>query len=277
MNRLIFITCFIFLFVAQTQAQTEEIISTPRFRLGIEAGADFLFGEKNKPSMIRENQSSYYHYDEDYDYYCGFIPNEQKMNVFYLGVKTEYLIHRRMSIAAGARFSFNQFVYDSDRDYFLWKISENKEDGTTNYVRIKDVTQKNYYVGIPIEIKFFPREIDYPVRHYFIWGTVWNFLVNSTNDVSFKNSNMNKYASDISNQIEGLCNFHATFYGGFGLKIGNTNHPFGNIEFHFPVLMFSDNGSNSLVKASAAFGFGTQLSFQIPLCKKHQLNYTVIN
>jgi hypothetical protein len=273
MNRLIFITCFIFLFVAQTQAQTEEIISTPRFRLGIEAGVDGLIGRSNKLPMIRENKSSYYNYEDDY--YGGFIYDEQTFRSFYFGIKPEYLIHRRFAVAAGVRFSFNKIVYDSDKDYFLWKINESA-DGTTNYVRIKDITQKNYYVGIPMEIRFFPREIDYPVRHYFLLGTSLNFLVNSNNDVSFKNSHMNKYDAEVSDQIDELA-FHGFLYGGFGLKIGNTNQPFGNIEFHFPVLMLTNDKQNVLVNANDAFGFGVQLSFQIPLCKKHQLNYTVIN
>jgi hypothetical protein len=276
MKKNLIITCFVLLFAAQMQAQTEELITTPRFRLGIELGADALFGEANKLPQIRENRS-YYHYYDDYDYYCGFIYDENETDFFYIGVKPEYLIHRRVAVAMGIRFSFNQIVYDSDKEYFLWKLRESGDGLNTSYLRIKDITQRNYYVGIPMEIKIFPREMDYFVRHYFILGAVFNFLVASTNDVSFKNPAMNKYTSEVSNQIDGLSTFHGNLYGGFGLKIGRTNHPFGNIEFHFPVVMLASDKPNSLLKTDGAFGFGFQTSLQIPLFKNHQLTYTVIN
>ena len=274
MNRGIIITCFILLFVAQAQAQTEEIFNIPRFRLGVEAGIDGVFGEKNKPPMIRENHSSYY--DGDNDYYCGFIFSTQIINSLYLGLKPEYVISKRFTVSAGVRFSFNSVKYDSDRDYFLWKVNESSDGTNTNYLKIEEITQKSYYVGIPIEIKFFPREIDYPVRHYFIIGTTLNFLATSTEEVSFKNPAMKKYESSVSNQIS-PSGFYQYLYGGFGLKMGNTKYPFVNIEFHFPVLVFADDKPNSLVNMNNVFGFGGQMSLQIPLFKKHQLTYTVID
>jgi hypothetical protein len=275
MTRGIIISCFVLLFVVHAQAQNEETVITPRLRLGVEAGVNTVFGEANKLPMIRENHSSYYDgYDDDY--YCGFIiPEGKQVNFFYLGLKPEYLVHKRVIVAVGVRFSFNKTVYDSDKDYFLWKISESEDGTNTNYLKIKDITQKNYYVGVPIEIKVFPRELDYFVRHYFIFGMALNFLATSTDEVSFKNPAMQKYASEITNQI-GLPNSSSLcMYAGFGLKIGRTNHPFGNIQFHFPVLMFADDKPNSLVKTNNALGFGIQTSLQIPLLKKHQLVYVV--
>jgi len=274
MSKNLIITCFFLLFVVHAQAQNEKTITTPRFRLGVEFGADALFGEKNKLPMIRENQSSYY-YDYDYDYYGGFILDEREIDFFYVGLKPEYLIHKKLSISVGARFSFNKTVYDSDRDYFLWKVSESEDGMTTNYLKIKDISQKNYYIGIPIEVRFFPNERDYPVRQYFILGTSLNFLATSTEDVSFKNSAMNKYTPDVLNQIGRANSFTQCIYVGAGLKIGRTNHPFGTVEFHFPVFMMANDKPNALVKTDGAVGFGLQTSLQIPLFKKHQLTYII--
>jgi hypothetical protein len=239
----------------------------------VEAGVSTIFGEANKLPMIRENKSSYYYDGYDYDYYGGFIYDEKDVNFFYLGLKPEYLIHRRVAVALGVRFSFNKIVYDSDRDYFLWKVNEDENE--TSYLRIKDISQKNYYLGIPIEIKIFPRELDYFVRHYFAFGTVLNFLATSTEDVSFKNPAMKKHTPDVLNQIEKANAFHGCVYAGFGLKIGRTNHPFGNIEFQLPVLMFANDKPNSLVKTEGAFGLGIRATLQIPIFKKYQLEYVV--
>ena len=277
MKRNIIISCIIFLFVVHIQAQTEEIFAIPRLRLGVELGLNNLFVKANKLPMIRENHS-YYHYYDDYDYYGGFIPDGKNFTSCYLGVKPEYLVHKRVAVAAGVRFSFNKVVYDSDRDYFLWKLSESADGTQTNYVKIRNITQRNYYVSIPMEVKFFPREIDYPVRHYFVFGTAFNFRVTSNEEVSFKNSAMEKHESEVSDQIKGSSNFYGNLYLGFGIKIGKSTHPCGNIEFHAPLCVFYANDKpNSLVKMRDAIGSGLQLTFQLPLCKQHQLSYTVIN
>ena len=273
MKKTVVILSFICLLLSQIRAQEQITVTMPRLRLGIEAGIDGLFGERDKPAMIRENQSSYYYYDYDYDYYCGFIPDEQDFFVVYIGVKPEYSVSKRFAVAAGVRFSFSQANLNSDKDYFLWRINET---GTsTNYIKIKDISQKNYYIGIPLELKFFPREKDYPVRHYFAVGGALNFLAASDNDVSFQNATMKKYDSEVSKQIGKPNSFYGNLYGGFGLKIGNTSHPFGHIEFHLPVCMFAKDKLNSFIKGSGVFGFGVQMTLQIPMFSKHQLVYTV--
>ena len=222
--------------------------------------------------MIRENKSSYYHYDYDDDYYGGFIYDEQDFFVYSIGIKPEYSVCKRLAVAMGARFSFSKVTFDSDKDYFLWKISE--DESNTNYIKINDISQRNYYVGIPMEIKLFPREKDYPVRQYFIFGATLNFLVASDDDVSFQNAAMRKYTSVVLDQIGKPSNFYGNVYGGAGLKIGRTNHPFGNIEFHLPIYMFANGNPNPFVKGGV-FGMGLQTTLQIPLCSKHQLVYTV--
>jgi hypothetical protein len=248
----------------------EEVISIPRFRLGIEAGImSAPYASTNKPANIRENRS--YSSSYDYDYYCGFLPEGQDFTLYYFGLKLEYALTKRFAVAAGLRFSFNPSSLDSDRDYFLWKTSE---DGVnTNYVKITDVSQKNMFVGIPLEVKFFPREIDYFVRHYFILGTTLNFLVSSKNEISYGNNKMEKYDALISEQIVKPNIFHGYLYAGFGLKIGHSSRPLGNIEMHFPVYMFDNKRLSSFARAKKTFGIGIQTTLQIPLFKKYKLKY----
>ena len=271
--RKVVLLSLICLFLSQIRAQEEITVTMPRLRLGIEAGANIFIGERNKPAMIRENKTYYNDYSDD-DYYCGFVPESQGFSFFYLGIKPEYSVSKGFVVAMGARFSFNQFILDSDKEYFLWKISE---DGTnTNYVRINEISQRNYYVGIPMEMKIFPPKVDYFVRHYFVFGAVLNFLVASDNNVSFQETAMKKYTSDVLEHIGKPGDFHGQLYIGFGLKIGKTNYPFGNFEFHFPVCMIANDRPNAFVKKEdSPIGCGVKAILQIPLVREHQLSYKV--
>ncbi|MDR0872807.1 MAG: hypothetical protein LBN27_04985 [Prevotellaceae bacterium] len=265
----------VFLSLSSSVSAQEETFLIPRLKLGIEAGTTAIFNAAtNKPINIRENQSYYYNY-YDNDYYSGFVADGQGYNLFYFGLKPEYTVTKRMAVAAGVRFTFNNSTLNSDRNYFLWKTAE---DGlNTDYVRIRDISQRNIFVGVPLEIKLFPREIDYFVRHYFIVGTALNFLVSSKNDISYQNSRMEKYNSLISEQIGKPNNFQGYLYAGFGLKIGRTNHPFGNIEFQFPIYVFDNKRLSSFARTDNSFGIGVQTTLQIPLFKNHKLEYTVNN
>ncbi|MCL2131252.1 MAG: hypothetical protein FWH36_02165 [Lentimicrobiaceae bacterium] len=261
--------CFMVLLVAKAQAQEEQTTMFPRLRLGIEAGLNLLFeGEINKPPQIRESQS--YYLDEDYDFHCGFILPYQDFSVFYFGIKPEYSLNKRFTVSAGLRFSFYKAVLGSDRNYFLWRISE--DDINTNYVKIKNITQKNYYVGVPLEIKFFPSGNDYPVRQYFILGTALNFLAASNSEAAFQNPAMEKYASEVLQQIKKPNIFYGLFYMGAGLKIGRMSNPFGVIEAHFPVTTYGNDKSDAFIK-TAGVGFGLRATLFIPILKEHQLTY----
>ncbi|MDR1197774.1 MAG: outer membrane beta-barrel protein [Prevotellaceae bacterium] len=261
------------LLAVQLQAQEMEIVTMPRLRLGIEAGVVTLFGKTDRPAMIRESRS--YYYDHDYDFNCGFIFDGQLFDFFYFGLKSEYSLSGRFAVAAGIRFSYGKAELDSDKDYFLWKIRENET--SANYVKINSITQKSYYIGIPLEVKIFPRRTDYFVRHYFIIGTALNFRLSSTGDVSFQNVQMEKYASDIVAQLGQPGNFQGYLYAGFGLKIGRTNHPFGDIEFHFPVYLYGSDRLNSFTKAKDTVGFGARTTLHIPIFTKRRLAYKTNN
>jgi len=252
-------------------AQEEEIYEFPRLRLGIEAGADMFSGSTIKNPNIRESQSYYYnssYYDDIY--YGGFMYDSYNYTRYFFGLKPEYSLSHHFAVAAGFRFSFNKSNLNSDQNYFLWKISE--ENRTTNYVRVREVNQNNYYAGIPLEIKFFPSSTDFPGRQYFKVGMLFNFLTASHNSVSFIDDNMAKYADKISSMM-GKPSFQSGYlYLGIGLKFGRMNHPFGSIEIQAPICVFKDKKLSSFIREPEA-GFGVQTTFYIPVGKK-KLSYT---
>jgi len=251
-------------------AQEEKIYEYPRLRWGVEAGADMFSGNTIKNSNIRESQSYYYDYYYNDLYYGGFMFDSYNYTRYYIGLKPEYSLSNRFVVAAGLRFSFNKSNFNSDQNYFLWKISE--ENLTTNYVRVREVNQNNFYAGVPLEIKFFPGQNDMIVRQYFKVGMLFNFLAASHNSVSFIDDNMEKYAGEISKQM-GKPSFQSGYlYLGIGLKFGRMNHPFGSIELQAPIRVFKDKKLASFIKEPEV-GFGLQTTFYIPAGKK-KLSYT---
>jgi hypothetical protein len=253
---------FIVLLTVSLNAQDKTAITAPRFRLGIEAGADALFGNSSKPEMIRESKS--YYFDYDYDYNCGFVFAVKSYGTYYLGLKPEYSINSHLAVATGLRFSYHKGYINSDRDYFIWKISENETN--TNYVKIRNISQRNFYLGIPLEVRLFTGKRDYNVRHYFVLGTSLNLLVASNVDISFQNSNMEKYSPLIREPLGKPTKFSGFGYLGMGLKIGKSHRPFGHVEVHFPVCMI-ENGSIDSLSEDLPVGIGIQTTLQIPFKK----------
>jgi hypothetical protein len=261
------------LLVAKIQAQTEIIYEIPRLHLGIEVGVNPIFGTINTPENIRQSQA-YYH-DIDHDYYGGYIYSQYQDVVSYsFGIKPEYLIKKRLALATGIRFHLCRSYLYSDGDAFLWKISETET--SADYVKIKNISQKNYYLELPFEVRLFPREKDYIVRQYFVFGTSFSFLVASTGDVQFKNPKMIKYASEVLACIGPPNFFQGTIYAGVGLKFGRMRYPFGNIEVHFPTLTFCKAKPNSFTEIGVV-GIRFLTTLNIPVNRKQQLTYTVID
>ena len=259
------------LFCISIQAQQEKKPVMHRFRLGIEGGWTPFSGKTNKPDMIRESRS-YYYYDDDQDniYYCGFITGKPSFNIFYFGIKPEYFFSNRLSISTGIRLSFNKVKMDSDRDFFLWRVSE--DETSSNYVRINSISQKNRHIELNTKVRFFPGKRNFWIRHYYVLGNTMNFLVTSSNKASFHNPEMNHYSATVLKQIGKPSSVMGYTYVGLGLNIGSITRSFGNIEFQFPAIIHGSENINSLVTKGQRMSFFRMLAtLQIPIAFRHQL------
>lgn len=232
-----------------------------KLRLGFEAGVGLLEGQTLTPGNVRESQSYYFDSYYDHDYYCGFVNNSNSIPYYYLGVKPEISLNTSISVAAGLRFTGSHSVLDSDRNYFLWKISENNL--TTEYVRIKSVKQNNLYVSVPLEMTVFTYKRDIMVRHFFKAGVNFNFLLASKATPYFENEEMNKYADKIKNEMKKNANFMPTAFVGMGLKFGRMSRLFGTVEIKVPVVLRENTSFSSFVKSSAGFEFQTTIYFPL--------------
>ena len=261
---------YIFCFITPIKAQKNEVNKKHHnINLGFEFGADAFFGDPIKPEMVRENRSSY-NYFQDYNYYCGLIPDYQEMNVTYIGVKPElFICKNRIGLSSGLRLSRYSTNLDSDRDYFLWLLHQ--DDVNTEYVKINDITQNSYYLGIPLEFRFFPNKRELPFQIYFKAGSVFNYRIHTNNKVNFQNKQMNINTETVGNQVNNsIDDFNAYMFFKMGFKIGSykatsqRKFPYINIELVALNLMLTDKAS-SFMRTNAGLGF--QLTAQIPLGK----------
>ena len=257
------ILLFLSIFPLIAFAQDVKIFEYPRFRLGVEVGGGFLYGTTIKPDAIRESQSYYLDNYRD-DYYCGFVFDYYTTSHYYVGVKHEFSLNNGISVASGLRFISSNSALNSDKDYFLWKVSEN--DLITNYARVKDVKQNNFYAGIPIEMTIYTYKREIRVRHYIKWGPSLNFLIWSKTTPYFGNAAMNKYSDKVKNDIEKPKSFIPAAFIGTGVKINRMNRPFGTIEIRMPFVLNGNTSFSSFAKSSVGFEFQTAIN--IPVGKK---------
>ena len=250
----------------------QRIYEYSRLRVGIEAGFENTFGSNVKPAAIRESQS-YYHYGDyynDYYYECGYMYNEPVFTRYYVGIKPEYSLNTHFAVAAGLRFSFGESSLTSDRDNFLWKIDETET--TSNYLKIKNIAQNVYGVGIPLELKIYPNKSDVLWRIYGKVGALIDFAFASDISVDFVNPTMNKYLPDVQKQFDKPTFFNGQIILGFGIKIGRAKYPFGSVEFQMPIHLADKQRLSSLFEMRDAVGVGVQANIYLPVGKQ-KLSY----
>lgn len=235
------------------------------FKLAFEFGTIVTSGELVKPDRIRANHSSGYNDENSF----GLWGERSSLQTTYFGVKPEFFVfNNRIGIASGLRFTIASSKLLSDKDGFYWKMKENGLN--TEYVRIKDLHQESYLLSVPIEIRFFPNNRELPFQHYFKIGASLNYLVDSKNQATFTNKEMEKHSVLVQSQFPQNNVFSSFLFGAVGFKIGKTKEghwvPWGNIELHFPYLLLTDKSFAFVGKYNGDFpGIGIQLSFQIPI------------
>jgi hypothetical protein len=249
----------------------ERIYEFPRLRIGIEAGFENQFGSNIKPSAIRESQSFYRYEYSDYYYDCGFLYNEPAFARYYFGIKPEYSLSLNFAISAGLRIAYGKSSLTADKEYFLWKVNET--ESSANYLRIKEVNQSVFNIGVPLYLLLYPNKSDIWGRVYGKVGVVLNFTMASDISVNFVNNQMNKYSNDIKNQFDDPTFLYGQVVFSWGLKLGRMRNPYGSMEFQLPINFNNKTRLNSLYKLDSAVGVGVQTTLYIP-SGKNKLSYT---
>jgi len=263
------IYCGLILFPLSIHAQKEK--GKIGNRIGIEMGFHEFFGNTIVPDQVRSIKAVDV-FETDYygDYYYGGYNDKSAhaIDKIYFGVKYEALFsNNNIGISTGLRFSQLSAQLDHSRKYdsFIWLLRQNEQ--ATDYLTIRSIKQKNHYIGIPLEIRVFPKRRDYFFKQYFKIGGAFNYRFSTNYDVDFQEPAMSKYADEVGDKIRKPCTFSGFIFPALGFRWGKNNYPWVNLEFQFPGFMIAQY-KHAFVDPDV--GFGMQLSIQIPLNKTTQ-------
>jgi hypothetical protein len=254
----IFIFILPVLFSSLTKAEAQDKSKIHNFKLGLEVGFNSYWGGVVKPERAREDYSAYKGYQDAWD-----IGSIQSAMAYHVGLKSEYFFFKnRVGVATGIRVSRFSSDFESNNFYpVMWLL---RQEGTrTDYVRIRSITQNSYYIGIPLEIRFFPNRRELPFQHYLKMGVAFSYRVHTEYKTKFYDEQMHFHAGTIEAQLGKPNVFNSYIYPTFGFKIGRSSSPWLNLEMYCSVLISQQ--TISFMKDGAGVGF--QLSVQLPLGK----------
>ncbi len=227
--------------------------------LGVEGGMDFQGVNVPDYDFIR-GEISYYP-----EYYGSSSQLQGSYQKWYLGAKTEIRSKsNRFGLFAGLRFSrvnssLGKNQYWSDNSEFFYLLYK-QEGTTTEYLRIREINRASNYIGIPLEVRFFPYRPRL-FRLYFKAATELSYRISTSTEVVFDDSAMDQFQKDVLNKFDGPGNFYSSFSIAAGIKIGRDDKPNINLEAVLPSFVLT-NKSSGLVNTIS--GGGLQLNVQFP-------------
>lgn len=183
---------------------------------------------------------------------------------WYVGAKGEIRSKDgRVGLLAGVRLknvlsAIGKLDYYEQADFFY--VLYTQEETSTEFLKVKEINQSSYYVGIPIGIRYFPSLEKF--RHFFLKATFdTSYRLSTKNDVEFSNSDMAKNQDGILGKFDDPADFISVLYCSAGFVFGSGDNPRLYIEATLPSFYLTENTS-SLVNPIA--GGGLQISLQIP-------------
>ncbi|MFH1119110.1 MAG: hypothetical protein V1775_04750 [Bacteroidota bacterium] len=226
---------------------------------GIEAGMTFISGEMSDMDYIRG----------DIPYATGYYSPPYLKSMMYkgfAGIKSEFVsLNNKFGFSGGVRFSqINCSVgrnsyWGGSTDYFYLFY---RQDGVnTEYLKVKELNQRSSYIGIPLEIRFFPYRARL-FRMYFKLGAEFGFKLQTQTDVVFFNKEMDIYQEEAGAMIDQPESFSSSLYGAAGLRIGRESKPAISIEICLPSVFLTSKMSGLV---NPVYGGGFQMNFQIPI------------
>jgi hypothetical protein len=257
-KRLVLLLIFIPVFTLSVLGQEDK-----RKFIFLEAGIDGIGCAAPDKEYIRAVN------DQNFEYYSDQI--KSLMTINYFGFRFEYrVLNNLFGLSTGLRYSRmvtsigRDSYLSSDVDYFY--LNYNQSGINTEYAKVLEINQKGDYLGIPLEVRLYPRK-EHKIKIYYKVGASFNLRVHSKSDISFFNKSMEQYQSDVIKVVENSSPNFTTFHIGLGLKIGKSNKPGISIETYTPIGVRFPKGS-FLVDPLAGSGF--QLIVSVPLKTKEQ-------
>ena len=241
-----------FLFLSQAVAAQQKALS-----IGLETGgALFLCPTVDKP-YIRKDMV----YSASGDYNPSITSH---YNMAFGGMKLELKSsNEKWKFGSGLRFiqTSSDISKANEPDYFYFLYRQ--DASTIDYLKVKRLSQTTNYLGVPLDVKFFPFPRMKTFKIYFTAGTQLGYKLSSKTSVVFPDPNMNPYTSEVQSIVEKPNNFIATVHGGAGFEFNKLSWPIVSLGLIFPSIFLS----NHTQLTNPVTGVGFQLSIQLPLKK----------
>jgi len=237
---------------------------TRKLFVGFETGITTIEGEISKMENIRGRVSRYEDSYSPID--LGNFVSRQ-----FVGIKTEFFTtNNKVGVMSGVRLTRisgsvgQDDFWSSNSDYFYFLL---REDGlNTNYLRVKEINQISNYVGIPLEVRYFPFKPRL-FRVFFKLAVEANYLYKTNTDVAFYDPAMNQFEMELTSQFEQPKAYTFAAYAGGGIRYGRNSKPSVSIEANAPYFVLTPQSSGLV---NPEMGFGIQLNFQIPINSKEK-------
>lgn len=244
--------------ITDKQKSKKEKIVRAKF-IGVESGIDFLSSTIPDYDFIR-GDITYYGAEVSESHLSGFF---QK---WYTGVNFEIRSNNeKFGLLGGLRYiSTNSSLgknsyWESSSDYFLLLL---EQDGTsTQFLRVNEINNTVNYVGIPIEIRFFPTRPRL-FQLYFKAAIEFNSLINFDSEVIFETDEMVVYETEVLNKFDDPDDFYSIGYAGVGFNLNIKNRFMVNFEATVPSIVLYSYSTGII---EPEFGGGFRLCIQIPL------------
>jgi hypothetical protein len=221
--------------------------------LGIEGGMNFMDNEMSGIDKIRGEVSSY-----GMDNSTSTI--KSSMHRSFAGIKSEvFSFNKKFGLSGGIRFSYMNSSIGKDQDFFYWLYQV--EGVNTEYLKIKEIDQTTSYLGIPIELRYFPWKPHF-FRLFLKVGADLNCRLQSKTDVVFYDDAMNIYQDDVKSFIEQPKSFSSSVSAGGGFRLGGESKPSVSFELNFLDIFLTAETSGML---HPMFGGGFQFNVQLPI------------
>ncbi len=176
----------------------------------------------------------------------------------YIGIKFEYrIIKNSIGLSGGLRYtrmntSIGRTSYLTNSPDFFY-VSFNHDGLNTEFAKVRELSQKVNYLGVPLELTYYPVNPKV-IAFYYRAGVSFNVKLSSESDVLFFNDLMKTYRNEVIRVVEKACPYYTTFNLGLGLKVGKSEKPGFFIEAYAPIgVIYPDN--SYFVKPLAGGGF----------------------
>lgn len=251
----IFLTYFLCIHLSITFSQEFKLQN-----IGFDWGLIFLDNKIYDPGHIRGDVSA-----SDEDHASTSILSFSFR--YSTGIKTEfYFLNNMFGFSPGIRYSRTYDIagkwglFTEGQNFFYWLYRE--EGVNTEYMRVKRIYQRSDYLGIPVEIRFFPARRPHRMQFYLKLGAEVDFRLQTQTNIVFRDERMHSYEEEVASQVGKPGHVGFSMYQCFGFRIGSDANSTFSIEAVLPGFNLTSRTSGLL---KTFYGGGIQFHLQIPI------------